>query len=164
MALVRYPRFVYAVRAVGSSVVRTTRFTAVSHLPGFNWATMQLTRYTPTSGGEQGRQQPAALLFKCIVLHTNLFVKWFLQIFSPEIVICLFAQEIDLKTVENAQIQHRNGCQPAVIRRCAVNTLRAAEKRCLSRLVCAKAYLFRGYVKTRETPNLKAALWVYYIS
>lgn len=37
LALVRHPRFVYAVRAVGSSVVQTTRFTAVSHLPGFNW-------------------------------------------------------------------------------------------------------------------------------
>ena len=46
LALVRYPRFVYAVRAVGSSVVQTTRFTAVSHLPGFNWAlfTWQGTR------------------------------------------------------------------------------------------------------------------------
>ena len=46
LALVRYPLFVYAVRAVGSSVVQTTRFTAVSHLPGFNWAlfTWQGTR------------------------------------------------------------------------------------------------------------------------
>lgn len=46
LALVRHPRFVYAVRAVGSSVVQTTRFTAVSHLPGFNWAlfTWQGTR------------------------------------------------------------------------------------------------------------------------
>ena len=46
LALVRYPRFVYAVQAVGSSVVQTTRLSAVSHLPGFNWAvfTWQGTR------------------------------------------------------------------------------------------------------------------------
>ena len=58
LALVRYPQFVCAVQAVGSSVVQTTRFTAVSHLPGFNWALF-------TWQGARGATSAARMLGWC---------------------------------------------------------------------------------------------------
>ena len=73
LALVRYPRFVYAVRAVGSSVVRTTRFTAASHLPGFNWA---LFTWQGTTALQISMLRAARFVLRCalyVALCTMLF-------------------------------------------------------------------------------------------
>ena len=69
LALVRHPRFVYAVRAVGSSVVQTTRLSAVSHLPGFDWAlfTWQGTRRQTMRCALAVRRGSTAKLVGCVL-------------------------------------------------------------------------------------------------
>ena len=89
LALVRYPQFVCAVRAVGSSVVQTTRFTAVSHLPGFNWA---LFTWQGTTALQISMLRAARCTLRC-ALCTRCTLCFLLckHIITAELMLCKFS-------------------------------------------------------------------------